>query len=288
MLATQLMRTMPLGLCVAGRKRDYVMRALDLVWRDRGEHRLATEFGTLTFEFGHTPQRFLCQCFYNVLRYYSHSELGRYLRATARPGSTFLDIGANLGVYALLAQRVGMRTIVVEPEPAHAAFLQRNESVFGKVLPIALGDAAGELPLYYDDENPGGTSFCQMTGYHRGAGTVPVRTFSAIAAQGDFGDLANLQLIKVDVEGFEVELIQGMSQALADSGFRPDIWCEVRGDTAGRARGSYRRVRELLAQYGYVARDLKQGREQPINEKELSERVVYDLLFTLPRGRAAV
>jgi FkbM family methyltransferase len=277
------MRAMPLDLCVAGWKRDYVLRALDIVWRDRGERRLTTEFGTFTFDLSHAPQRVLCQCFYNVLRYYARSELGGYIRRTAAPGKTFVDIGANLGVYALLARRAGMTSIVVEPEPAHAKFLLLNEHIFGKVLPIALGSSPGELPLYYDDSNPGGTSFCEMTGYVRGAGTVPVRTFSAIAEAGGFGRLADLQLLKVDVEGFEVELVEGMSEVFADPGFRPDIWCEVRGDTAGRAPGSYRRVRELLARYGYVAHDLKNGWEQPINERDLSERVVYDLLFTAPK-----
>lgn len=100
MLATSIMRAMPVDLCIAGRKRDWVLRALDLVWRDRGEHRLSTQFGEFVFDFSHSPQRVFCQCFFNVLRYYARSELGRYIRATARPGSMFLDVGANLGVYA--------------------------------------------------------------------------------------------------------------------------------------------------------------------------------------------
>lgn len=282
MLATQLMRAVPLDLCVAGWKRDYVLYALDLIWRDRGERRLPTDFGTFSFDLAHAPQRVLCQCFYNVLRYYDRSELGRYIRTTARSGKTFLDIGANLGIYALLAQRAGMSTVVVEPEPGHAGFLLRNESIFGKVLPVALGDTPAELPLYYDAANPGGTSFCQMIGYVRGAGTVPVRTFSSVARSGGFGRLADVALIKVDVEGFEVELVEGMRDAFGDLEFRPDIWCEVRGDTAGRAPGSYRKVRELLASYGYSPHDLKDGRDLPIDERDLSRRVVYDLLFTAP------
>lgn len=285
MLATNLMRAVPLDLCIAGRKRDYVLRALDLVWRDRGERRLSTEFGELVFDFSCVPERVFCQCFFNILRYYDRSELGRYIRASARPGRTFLDVGANLGVYALLARRAGMKTIVVEPEPSHSAFLLRNERCYGKVVPVALSNAPGDLPLYYDKDNPGGTSLCTMAGYVRGEGTVPVRTFTALAASGVFDPLHDLQLIKIDVEGAEAEMIEGMSEVFADRKFRPDIWCEVRGDTAGRAAGSYRKVRELLARHGYVARDLKNGRDQPVEERELSTRVVYDLLFTFRDSR---
>ena len=113
----------------------------------------------------------------------------------------------------------------------------------------------------------------------------PVRTFAEIAASGVFGSLDDVQLIKIDVEGAEVEAIEGMSDVFANRNFRPDIWCEVRGDTAGRAPGSYRKVRELLARHGYIAHDLKNGCDQPLDEHDLSTRVVYDLLFTVPDRR---
>lgn len=280
MLAAKLMRAVPIQLCVVGRKRDYVLRALDLVWRARGEGQLRTEFGTFMLSLDHAPERVLGHCLYNLLRYYDRSELGRYIRSTAHPGKTFLDIGANLGIYALLARRAGMKTVVVEPDPAHASFLAKNASIYGTVLPVALSNTTAELPLYYDETNPAGTSLCNALDYEKGAGTVPVRTFSEFARRGDFGKLEDICLIKVDVEGVEVELIEGMMATLEDRSFRPDIWCEVRGDAAGRAAGSCRTVRALLERYGYVTRDPLDGFAGTPDDRELSQRIVFDLLFT--------
>lgn len=280
-----LLRALPINLCVVGRKRDYMLRMADVVFRSRSRSELNTEFGAFAIDRSHEPERVFCLFFYNLLRYYDRSDLGQHIRRIAVPESTFLDIGANLGLYALLARRAGMSTVVVEPEPAHAAFLRRNEAIYGKVLSVAVSDAPGDLPLYYDPTNPAGTSLCNALDYKVGAGSIPVRTFSALARAGDFGPLNKISLIKIDVEGFEVEAVEGMAEALADPDFRPDIWCEVRGDTAGRAPGSYRKVRQQLEHHGYATKWICDGRRRPLNEGDLSREVVYDLLFT--RGGTA-
>lgn len=273
------MRVVPLSMCVVGRKRDYVLRALDIPFRNRGMMALNTEFGTLQLDLGHDPERALSYCLFNMLRYYERSDLGRYIVDQATPGATFLDIGANLGLYSMLARRKGMQTVVVEPDPRHAAFLNRNAPVFGTVAGVALSDAPGELPLYYDETNPAGTSLCNALGYKRG-GSVPVRTFSELAREGVFGPLDRVSLIKIDVEGFEVEMVEGMADALADGSFRPDLWVEVRGDTAGRAAGSFRKVRAFLESHGYATRWIRNGQDVALDEREMASEQVYDLLFT--------
>jgi hypothetical protein len=111
---------------------------------------------------------------------------------------------------------------------------------------------------------------------------VPVHTFSEIAARGDLGELSKIRLIKIDVEGLEAEVVAGMGDAMR-SGWRPDLWCEVRGDRSGRNGGSYRDVRESLRAFGYVARELKDGRDLALDEDDLARRTVFDLLFT-PRA----
>lgn len=273
------MRLMPTQISIAGRKRDYILRALDTAFRSRPCSALRTPLGTFQVEWEHDPERFFCYCFHNILRYYANSELGRYLRTVAVPGTTFLDIGANLGVYGLIARQLGMRTVLVEPEPRHAAFLLRNRERFGTVLPVALSNASGELPLYYDAANTGATSLSDALAMEA-HGTAQVRTFTDLAQAGAFGSLDKVRVIKVDVEGFEVEAIEGMLACFADQTFRPDLWIEVRGDTAGRAKGSFRQVRALLERYGYRTRMLRDGRDVPLEEHALSTWVVYDLLFT--------
>ena len=271
---------LPLSVAVAGRKRNALFKAVDPLFRNtvKGDS-IPTPWGTLELDSTHPPERLLSYFFDNVLRYYENSELGRYIARVAEPGATFIDIGANLGSYALVARQCGFNTVVVEPEARHSAFLQRNHQVFGKVLPVALSDKAGELPLYYEASNPGATSLFPGPGCDRSENAVPVRTFSEVAARGEFGDVSKIRLVKIDVEGFEAEAVAGMQEALA-AGCRPDIWCEVRGDRSGRNGGSYRKVRETLSACGYVARELKNGQDRPLAEHDLEQRAVFDLLFT--------
>jgi FkbM family methyltransferase len=221
----------------------------------------------------------LSYLFHNVMRKYEKSELGRYIAATAMAGATFIDVGANLGVYSLIARKHGYDAVAIEPEPAHGAFLKRNEETFGKVLEVAFSDEAGELPLYYEPGgDPGSTSLFPAPSYRQGEGVVPVQTFSEAASQGALGDPTKIRLVKIDVEGFEAKVVAGMSGFLG-SGVKPDIWCEVRGDRSGRNGGSYREVRQILSTFGYVARELKDGRDVLVPEEVLANRDVFDLLF---------
>lgn len=71
------------------------------------------------------------------------------------PGSTFWDIGANIGFYTLLAsRRVGAqgRVVAFEPTPATVARLRQhvtqNDCANVTVLPCALGHAPGEQTVY--------------------------------------------------------------------------------------------------------------------------------------------
>lgn len=273
-------RLLPLDVAVAGRKRNAVFAVLDPLFRASTRNdTIPTPWGPIALDGSHPPERLLSYLFYNVKRYYEKSELGRYIARVAVRDATFIDIGANLGMYALVARGHRFNTVVVEPEPRHSAFLQRNEHVFGKVLPIALSDRAGALPLYYEPANPGASSLFPSPDYLRSESVVPVHTFSETAARGDLGDLSKIRLIKIDVEGLEAELVTGMVDALA-SDWRPDLWCEVRGDRSGRNGGSYRRVGEILRPFGYVARELKDGRDLALDDDELAQRAVFDLLFT--------
>lgn len=273
-------RALPIGVAVAGRKRNALFKTVDPLFRSSAKNdTIATPWGELSLDSSHPPERLLSYFFYNVLRYYQRSELGRYIERIAAPNATFVDIGANLGMYALVARQHDFKTVVVEPEPSHNAFLKRNEGIFGTVLPIALSDRAGALPLYYEAENPGATSLFASPKCLRSEGSVPVSTFSEVAMKGDLGDVSNIRLVKIDVEGFEAEVVEGMREFIS-GGRRPDIWCEVRGDRSGRNGGSYRRVMETLRAFGYVARELRDGRDQTLDNHQLSERSVFDLLFT--------
>jgi FkbM family methyltransferase len=273
-------RVVPIGIPVAGgRKYNTLFAILDGLFRSTAEgDAIETKWGRLTLDSGHPHERILSYAFENVMRYYETSELGRYIARFAAAGSTFLDIGANLGIYALVGRLHGLNTIVVEPEPSHSAFLRRNEVIYGRVLAVALSDRSASLPLYYNAANPGATSLLPSPGYIKGSDLVPVRTFTDLAASGELGEVGAIWLVKIDVEGLEAEVVSGM-RGILKTGWRPQIWCEVRGDRSGRNGGSYRVVRDILTEFGYFGRELKNGRERLIDEAQVAERGVFDVLF---------
>ncbi len=130
-----------------------------------------------------------------------------------RVGDLFVDVGANIGSYTVLASRViGCRTVAFEPDPAAAAALERNirlnkiaERVELRIS--AVGEQDGEAPfsIGLDTQNPVLTS-ADATGR-----SVPMQTLDRA-----LGGRIPI-LVKIDVEGYETEVLRGARAVLAAS-----------------------------------------------------------------------
>ena len=132
-----------------------------------------------------------------------------------KPGDTVIDIGANLGVMTLAAAKLVGETgkvIAFEPHPGIFARLQENVRLNGfpnvAIHQCALGSQPGKLTLY---DRPaigiGGASLVS------GAGGQP----SAEVQVSRLDDIlvgAAPAFIKMDVEGFEVEVLKGAPETL--------------------------------------------------------------------------
>jgi FkbM family methyltransferase len=278
---------LPVSFGIGGRTNALVVRTLDPFFSRRSTAWIRTDLGPIELDMRHEPQRFMAYCYHNLKRYYARSSLGRYIRRF-QPGSTFVDIGANLGFYSLLAHQAGLQACCFEPEPQFAEYLQRNSLVFGQVFPVALADQTGRLPLYYSRGNWGATSLVQKRTSERSTATVPVESFSTFALDGKLGDPAKIALVKIDVEGAEEATVRGMAEFLS-TGYRPDIWCEVRGNSASRGQGSFGVVRNSLQEFGYSVFDVPEmTAPQPAPSDEvLGARRVFDLLFRAECSTAA-
>lgn len=150
--------------------------------------------------------------------------LGRYhdlplqaaILRVVRPGDTFVDVGANLGMIALLAARLvgaGGKVLACEPNPElaqHLAALRRdNELAQLEVVPFALGDTATSAALHEFAGHSGWGSLIATApdGASESASwTVQVTTGDAVLRRHDRE--APLTL-KIDVEGYEVPALQG-------------------------------------------------------------------------------
>jgi FkbM family methyltransferase len=131
-------------------------------------------------------------------------------RLAAGEPFTFVDIGANVGLYSLfVAAHAGdrARILAIEPQPGILERLRFNFAANPRVkvalLPIALSDRDGVAELVLDGNDSGGSHLDKHTA-SRGAGghvvTVPSKTL--MAALADAG-MADIDALKIDVEGAE-------------------------------------------------------------------------------------
>jgi FkbM family methyltransferase len=125
-----------------------------------------------------------------------------------------IDIGANIGVYALWAARRGAKVIAYEPGPATFPHLEIN--VAGKEITpvhaavVGRASAEGTVPLYLHDER---STRNTLVGQEIGTGTPLGRRTDVPAAAIDEVLAEGCDMLKVDCEGGEFEIFDGVSDA---------------------------------------------------------------------------
>ena len=140
----------------------------------------------------------------------------------SQPGDTFYDIGASIGTHSIfLAKFLGNngRVVAFEPEPqSYQRFLANialNQLTNIKVLPLALGNEES-IGTLKDEEGLGTYTLLPSLKEIKAGGIKIVR--------GDqLRQNLNLpipQVVKIDVEGFEFSVLQGLRLTLSDLGCR--------------------------------------------------------------------
>jgi FkbM family methyltransferase len=216
---------------------------------------------------------------------YWESWLTRFMARTVRPGATVVDVGANYGYYSLLlADLVGPegRVHAIEPNPDAAALLSRSLALNGfsersEVHEIALGAGESEATLFVPEGEPKNAA---LTGGEEMARsgrrcTVRVRSLDSL-----IGPDEAIGFIKIDAEGGEEAIIDGMERILATR--PPPMVLEY---NAARYADPRRFLERLLRIYGSLRHVDHDGRAVAVSpERVLTEHFGEDWLLFLSRS----
>jgi FkbM family methyltransferase len=210
-----------------------------------------------------------------------------WLKSTAREGDVLLDIGANVGTYSILAAvLVGAsgRVIAVEPHIANAATLLENVAANGfsdrmSVLSMALGPKVGFEAFNYRDWEIG-SAFSQL-GQQVGEGG---RAFQPVAREWkptatvdwliEQGAIESPSLVKLDVDGLEPSILQGMARLLSGPNRPRSMQVEISPETRVEIesimeRSGYR----LVSRHHTLAGKKRMG--QGVEELELDHNAIF-------------
>jgi FkbM family methyltransferase len=186
-------------------------------------------------------------------------------------GDVLYDVGANIGFFALMGSRLvgaGGRVYAFEPAPANVAAIRENIALNAiantEVVDAAVGAEPGrERLLLVDDAS---WSRLESQGWHprtEQALEVEVITIDELVASGRARPPS---VVKLDVEGSEIDVLNGMRRTIAEH--RPTIVCELHGTHAEFVK--------LMDEVGYRTSNLESSR--PVGEAGASAHAIAEPL----------
>jgi FkbM family methyltransferase len=174
----------------------------------------------------------------------------RIFRSLIKPGMHIIDIGANLGYYAFQEARIVGETgevIAIEPVLGNVQLLKHGRELNSfknmKILPIAIGVQNGTSKIFLQKESNCGSML--LPDSYLKTVDVPTRDLDSL-----FESEQKIDYIRMDVEGFEIEIIKGMHKILDK--FKPTLFIEIHLDILG-----YEKVKRFLEEIKSLGYDSK-------------------------------
>lgn len=182
-----------------------------------------------------------------------------YLSRRLTPDMTFVDIGANQGVFTLFAAKrlVAGRVIAFEPQAKNYNVLNTNLDANGLTnvlaLKLALGSEKDTVALY-SPVRPGGAlpneGMYSLYGETSPGAPLPeIVEVDRLDAVLDEHGIGKVDLVKIDVEGSEFPVLLGASTLL--SAWKPCLILEINRSALERAGYGIEDLKDYLGSFGY-------------------------------------
>jgi len=164
------------------------------------------------------------------------------------PGGTAIDVGANQGFFAFAFSRIAARVEAFEPNPDYAAFAQRMLGGRARVHRGALSNTSGSAEFVVPVSEEGAA--LHLGGSLKPVGLQPGRTqsFQVEVRTLDSYAFSEVRAIKVDVEGGEMEVLEGGRATILRD--RPPLIVEL---LTGAHADPVGLTETICATYGYTA-----------------------------------
>lgn len=215
-------------------------------------------------------RRFMIRRYDREVNDWGEAELAQ-LRNLLSPGELALDVGCNLGAYTYELSRLTGRVVAFEPNPMLADLVARLGLPGVEVRQVALSSRDGMAELLVPTGS-GGRGLASLrsdtvAGRMVEKVAVPTRRLDGLALQP-------VAFIKIDVEGYEEEVLAGAMQTIARD--RPKLLMEIeeRHNPGGLAR-----IRARLEAIGYSGRFFRGGAWHPLDafNPAVDQRVGEDI-----------
>lgn len=215
---------------------------------------------------------------------FNERRLMRFYRQFVKPGALCFDLGAHLGNRTNAWLKLGAKVVAVEPQPHCMDYMQKR---FGNnpnliLEQIAIGEKAGELPMHISHFNPTVSTLADAnwrkiidedTPYKvtwEETITVKMLTLDQLITKHGLPAFC-----KIDVENYEVEVLQGLSQPL------PALSLEYYPATMERAIACL----ELLEALGPYEYNWSYGESQKLNAPQwITTQEMKNILTSIKRG----
>jgi FkbM family methyltransferase len=204
----------------------------------------------------------------------------KVVRDRLKRGGVFVDVGANAGYFSLLAARlVGSEGHVFsyEPVPTTArqlrANIDRNLFRHCDVTEAAISNATGTCQIHVGPRDHTGVSSLREVADSTGTVTVPLTTLDVSLA-----DVPQVDLVKIDVEGAECHVLEGMHDVLHRC--RPDIILEVTQEFLATLGRPMQAIEDVLAPFGYRAHVIDDNGPRPLTSLAEHGSSQFNAYFT--------
>jgi FkbM family methyltransferase len=183
-----------------------------------------------------------------------------------REGDVFLDVGANVGAYTVLASAAARaRTYAFEPSRAACESLRSNVE-FNRIAnrvsiePYAIGRACGSVSMAMD-----GPSAMHHIGTDGSSSMVELRTIDSYHLRPS--------IMKVDVEGYEAEVLSGASETAA----HPELVAIIteNSDDSEKYGDGIQSVSSFMSQHGFTAASYDPWRRAITPKNKPSDNTLY-------------